>query len=85
MAQVLPLILRALFDSSSWLQDLCAKALQLLEKQLSLGIKAFRASSGPEMAINRSYAMKNTIEIDGNASKKQRKSMETMEIHREAI
>lgn len=39
LALVLPLIIRALFDSSSQLQDLCTKALQLLEKQLSLGIK----------------------------------------------
>jgi len=39
LALVLPIIIRALFDSSSQLQDLCTKALQLLKKQLSLGIE----------------------------------------------
>ncbi|CAJ1403962.1 unnamed protein product [Effrenium voratum] len=39
LALVLPIILRSLFDSSSQLQDLCTKALHLLERQLELGIK----------------------------------------------
>ncbi|CAK9009851.1 unnamed protein product [Durusdinium trenchii] len=39
LALVLPLIIRALFDSSSQLQELCTKALQLLERQLTLGMQ----------------------------------------------